>query len=183
MSHVLRSLFSATLCSFISWIRDIYLFIWFYFFLKWWKKHQHFTFVLSDTHTHITYSTVTTILSRAAPNARIYEFYINGGFINVIIPWLLKNLGLMLFLSLDFWYGLIWSIFFMPTDGWVYAHAPAHRLIYVCVMFIHQRLYLKSSGSIKLAYCTFPSVDKIWILFVAVSECLALVHMKFVMLT
>lgn len=35
----------------------------------------------------------------------------------------------------------------------MHAHASAHRLLHVCVMFIHQRLYLKSSGSIKLAYC------------------------------
>lgn len=35
----------------------------------------------------------------------------------------------------------------------MHAHASGHRLLHVCVMFIHQRLYLKSSGSIKLAYC------------------------------
>lgn len=48
------------------------------------------------------------------------------------------------------WYDLICSL---PTGGWMHAHASAHRLLHVCVMFIHQRLYLKSSGSIKLAYC------------------------------
>lgn len=121
-----------------------------------------FTFALSDTQP--TKHTVTTTLSRAAPNVRIFASYVDG-FINVIIPRLLKNPGLMLFLPLDFWYGLIWSNFFMPTGGWVYAHVPAYRLLYVCVMFIHQRLYLKSSGSIKLAYCEFQSIDQIWIPF------------------
>lgn len=45
------------------------------------------------------------------------------------------------------------------------AHAPAHRLLHVCVMFIHQRLYLKSSGSVKLAYCKNQSVEKYKALF------------------
>lgn len=129
-------------------LRNSYLYIWLYFFPNGGEKTpQCSTLVLNAM---IIYTPPlppptekTTILNSTAPNIRIYQFYVNGCFINVTIPQLLKNHGLMLFFphSLNSNMGWFDQIFSCQLVGGC-MHMLLPTGFYVCVSCLFIKDYI-----------------------------------------